>query len=153
MAWRIPTFALLVGIVGALAAALLPVARAGEMSPRDLDALVEQYFEADHAGRRALEQQLAAQDELTDAQVAEWKPKLLKPKKIYRFQIDLWPTAWRFAAGHRLRVAITSSNFPRFDRNLNTGENAAFSSEIEIAANSVYHEKKYPSHLTVRVMT
>ncbi|HXG13319.1 MAG TPA: CocE/NonD family hydrolase, partial [Gemmataceae bacterium] len=47
---------------------------------------------------------------------SRWRPRLLKPGKIYRFEIELWSTAWRFAAGHRLRVAVASSNFPRFDR-------------------------------------
>jgi putative CocE/NonD family hydrolase len=80
------------------------------------------------------------------------KPRLLKPKKVYRLEIDLWPTAWRFAAGHRLRLAITSSNFPRFDRNLNTGEQAATSARMDIATNTIYHDKKRPSFLSLSVM-
>jgi hypothetical protein len=80
------------------------------------------------------------------------KQKLLKPDKVYVFEIDLWPTAWRFAAGHRLRVAVTSSNFPRFDRNLNTGEDPARDGRMKVAVNMVYHDKEYPSHLTVPVL-
>jgi putative CocE/NonD family hydrolase len=80
------------------------------------------------------------------------RPRPLKPEKVYRFEIDLWPTAWRFGAGHRLRVAITSSNFPRFDRNLNTGQEPATSGKIRVATNTVYHEKKYPSFLTLPVL-
>ena len=79
------------------------------------------------------------------------RPKLLRPHEVYRFEIDLWPTAWRFAAGHRLRVAVTSSNFPRFDRNLNTGENPAISSAMKAATNTVYHGKEYPSHLSLPI--
>jgi putative CocE/NonD family hydrolase len=80
-----------------------------------------------------------------------FRPRFLKPNKVYRFDINLWPTAWRFAAGHRLRVAITSSNFPRFDRNLNTGLNPSESDKMKVATNTIYHDKKHPSHLTVCV--
>ena len=80
------------------------------------------------------------------------RPKRLRPKQVYRFAIDLWPTAWRFAAGHRLRLAVTSSCFPRFDRNLNTGANPALSGEILVATNTVYHDRDYPSHLNLPVL-
>jgi putative CocE/NonD family hydrolase len=80
------------------------------------------------------------------------KPKLLKAKEVYRLEIDLWPTAWRFAAGHRLRVAVTSSNFPRFDRNLNTGEPPTTAAALRVAVNTVYHDAQYPSHLTLPVL-
>ncbi len=79
---------------------------------------------------------------------ARFRPRPLKPGKVHRLEIDLWSTAWRFAAGHRLRLAVTSSNFPRFDRNLNTGRNSA---KIKVAQNTVHHEKKYPSHLLLPV--
>ncbi len=81
------------------------------------------------------------------------RPKGLRPKQVYRFEIDLWPTAWRFAAGHRLRLAITSSCFPRFDRNLNTGEDPALSGEMRVATNTVYHDREYPSHLNLPVLS
>jgi hypothetical protein len=81
------------------------------------------------------------------------RPRWMKSGKIYRFPIDLWPTAWRFAAGHRLRVAVTSSNFPRFDRNLNTGGDATRQAETRVATNAVHHDSDHPSHLTVRVMS
>jgi putative CocE/NonD family hydrolase len=81
------------------------------------------------------------------------QPKLLRPKEVYRFEIDLWPTAWRFAAGHRLRLAVTSSNFPRFDRNLNTGETPAFRHALKTATNTVYHDGDHPSHLNLPVLS
>jgi putative CocE/NonD family hydrolase len=81
------------------------------------------------------------------------KPKGLRPGKVYRFEIDLWPTAWRFAPGHRLRLAITSSNFPRFDRNLNTGDSFSGPDDMKAAWNTVYHDRKYPSYLTLPVLT
>jgi putative CocE/NonD family hydrolase len=80
-----------------------------------------------------------------------FKPKLLKPGQVYEFEVDLWPTAWRFAAGHRLRLAVTSSNFPRFDRNLNTGENPALCGEMKVAVNTVYHDKQRPSCLRLPI--
>jgi len=50
------------------------------------------------------------------------KPELMSAGQVYRFTIDVWATSNVFLAGHRLRLDISSSNFPRFDRNLNTGE-------------------------------
>ena len=49
------------------------------------------------------------------------EPELLEPGRVYRFDIDMWATANRFRAGHRLRVDIASADFPRFDRNANLG--------------------------------
>ena len=80
------------------------------------------------------------------------KPKLLKKGKVYELTVELWPTAWRFAAGHRLRLAVTSSNFPRFDRNPNTGNDPAAGAEMRVTDNVVYHGDERPSHLTVRVL-
>jgi putative CocE/NonD family hydrolase len=77
------------------------------------------------------------------------RPKLLKPRKVYEFEIDLWPTAWRFATGHRLRVAVTSSCFPRFDRNLNTGEDPSVSAVVRVATNTIFHDAKHASYLTL----
>ena len=50
------------------------------------------------------------------------KAALLKPGQVYKFTIDLWSTSNVFLKGHALRLEISSSNFPRFDRNLNTAE-------------------------------
>jgi predicted acyl esterase len=57
-----------------------------------------------------------------------------------------------FAPGHRLRIEVSSSNFPRFDRNLNTGGNNYDESKGVVAHNSVHHSKQYPSHITVSGM-
>jgi putative CocE/NonD family hydrolase len=80
------------------------------------------------------------------------KPRPMKKGKVYPMTVDLWPTAWRFGVGHRLRVAVTSSNFPRFDRNLNTGKDPIDSAEMRVAENAVYHDDERPSHLIVRVL-
>jgi uncharacterized protein len=72
--------------------------------------------------------------------------------KIYRFHIDLWATSNVFLAGHKLRVEVSSSNFPRFDRNLNTGLDAGQSASYIKAANTIYHDHAHPSTLTVDVV-
>jgi putative CocE/NonD family hydrolase len=80
------------------------------------------------------------------------RPTLLTPAQVYQFTIDLWATSHVFLPGHRLRVEISSSNFPRFDRNLNTGEDQATSSRIQTAAQTVFHEQRYPSHILLPVI-
>ena len=57
-----------------------------------------------------------------------------------------------FAPGHRIRIEVSSSNFPRFDRNLNTGGNNYDEAKGVVAHNSVHHSKQYPSSLTVTVV-
>ena len=66
----------------------------------------------------------------------------------------LTPTSWVFAAGHRLRLDVTSSNFPRFDRNTNTGGSIA-DERIEdavVATNTVHRGAAHPSHLVLPVI-
>jgi len=79
-------------------------------------------------------------------------PALLVPGRIYRYTIDLWSTSNVFLKGHRIRVEISSSNFPRFDRNLNTGKSAAYSSKYVKATNVIYHDSEHPSALTLPVV-
>ena len=52
-------------------------------------------------------------------------PKPIVPGQVYEYKIDMWSTSNVFLKGHRIRLEVSSSNFPRFDRNLNTGKNAA----------------------------
>ena len=70
---------------------------------------------------------------------------------VYELRIVLYPTANRFAAGHRLRVDISSSNYPRFDANPNTGEPLGVSRRVEIAHQALYHDPVRPSRLLVHV--
>jgi putative CocE/NonD family hydrolase len=79
------------------------------------------------------------------------QPTLLVPGRIYRFEVDLLPTAYSFKAGHRLRVHVTSSDFPRYDRNLNTG--GPFGEEVrgQMAVNTVFHDTIRPSHLVLPI--
>jgi hypothetical protein len=80
------------------------------------------------------------------------RPILLTPGQVYAFTIDLWATSHVFLPGHCLRVEIASSNFPRFDRNLNTGEDQASSSRLQTAHQTVFHTQTYPSHIVLPVI-
>ncbi len=75
------------------------------------------------------------------------KAELMNPGEVYKVTIDLWSTANVFLAGHRLRLEIASSNFPRFDRNLNTGASPESSTLAVKATNVVYHDQDHPSAL------
>jgi hypothetical protein len=79
-------------------------------------------------------------------------PTFLTPDKIYKYNIDLWATSHVIKAGHRIRVEISSSNFDRFDRNLNTGNEFGTSSEMVIATQTIYHTSEYPSHITLPII-
>jgi putative CocE/NonD family hydrolase len=79
-------------------------------------------------------------------------PTLLTPGKVYSLAIDLWATSNVFRAGHRIRLEISSSNFPRFDRNLNTGESAATSAKWASATNTILHDAAHPSALLLPVV-
>ena len=75
----------------------------------------------------------------------------LVPGTIYEYKIDLWSTSNVFLKGHRIRLEVSSSNFPRFDRNLNNGRDAASSSDFEKADNTIYHDGDHPSALLLPV--
>ncbi len=78
--------------------------------------------------------------------------KLIEPHKIYEYEINLWPTSNVFKKGHKIRVDITSSNFPRFDRNLNTGGEFALEHEFKLASQKIYHNKDYMSHIILPII-
>lgn len=80
------------------------------------------------------------------------KPELAKPGTVYHISLDLWATSNVFLAGHKLRLEISSSNFPRFDRNLNTGEEQARSDRIVKATNTVLHDREHPSALILPIV-
>ncbi|MDE2904138.1 MAG: CocE/NonD family hydrolase [Chloroflexota bacterium] len=79
------------------------------------------------------------------------REEFLEPGEVYEFRIVLYPTANRFAPGHRLRVDISSSNYPRFDANPNTGEPLGVTRRVEMAHQAVYHDPTHPSRLLVHV--
>jgi uncharacterized protein len=77
---------------------------------------------------------------------------LLEPNQVYEYDIDLWATSNTFLPGHRIRLEVSSSNFPRFDRNLNTGEDPMTGVRMEKAQQTVYHSKRYPSHILLPII-
>lgn len=81
------------------------------------------------------------------------KAELLKPGQPYEFTIEMYPTSLVFRRGHRIRLDISSSNFPRFDVNPNTGEPLNDNRRWRIAENSVYVDGKHASHIVLPVMT
>ena len=77
---------------------------------------------------------------------------LLEPGTIYEFTIDLYPTSNVFKKGHRIRVDISSSNFPRFDRNPNTGHTFGEDAELRVAHQQMFHDTAHPSHIILPVI-
>lgn len=76
----------------------------------------------------------------------------MQPGKVYNVKFQPMNTSNYFAAGHRIRIEISSSNFPRFDRNMNTGGNNYDETKGVIARNSVHHSKQYPASVTITVV-
>jgi putative CocE/NonD family hydrolase len=79
------------------------------------------------------------------------KAELLKPGQPEEFTIEMYPTSLLFARGHRIRVDISSSNFPRFDVNPNTGEPLNGNRRWQLADNTVYMDAKHPSQIVLPV--
>jgi putative CocE/NonD family hydrolase len=79
-------------------------------------------------------------------------PTPLTPGAVTKLTIDLWATSHVFLPGHRIRLDVSSSNFPRFDRNLNTGEDQATGTRWQTARQTVFHDARYPSHITLPVI-
>jgi putative CocE/NonD family hydrolase len=80
------------------------------------------------------------------------RPTLMAAGQIYKFTIDLWSTSNVFLKGHVLRLEVSSSNFPRFDRNLNTGDAQASGDKFVAATNTIYHDGEHPSALVLPVV-
>jgi putative CocE/NonD family hydrolase len=80
------------------------------------------------------------------------RPRLAQPGEVCRIEITAFPTANRFLAGHRIRVDVSSSNFPRFDVNPNSGAAAGEPSTPVIAVNCVHTGPERPSHIVLSVM-
>ncbi len=78
-------------------------------------------------------------------------PSLIDPGEIYEYEIDLWATSNCFLKGHRIRVQVSSSNFPRFDRNTNAGGQGG-SENIIPAEQTIYHDRDHPSRIILPVI-
>jgi putative CocE/NonD family hydrolase len=80
------------------------------------------------------------------------EPEFMEPGRIYKVTIDLGATSNVFLVGHCLRLEVSSSNFPRFDRNLNTGEDAGRTTHWLRATNTIHHDRGHPSVLLLPVV-
>jgi hypothetical protein len=80
------------------------------------------------------------------------REELMKAGSTYEFTIRLYPTSNVFKSGHRIRLDISSSNFPRFDVNPNTGEPLNAHRRMVTAVNTIHHDRSYPSHVVLPVI-
>jgi putative CocE/NonD family hydrolase len=78
--------------------------------------------------------------------------RLIEPGKVYKYDIDLWATSYLLAPGDRLRVDITSSNYPRLARNLNTGAPFAKTTAMKVARQTLHLSRDYPSNVTLPII-
>jgi uncharacterized protein len=80
------------------------------------------------------------------------RPELIERGRVYCYTIDLWNTAQVFGKGHRIGLEVSSSAFPKYDRNLNTGEDLATGTRMEVAEQTIYHDAEHPSALLLPVI-
>lgn len=80
------------------------------------------------------------------------RAELIEPGRSYKYDVDLWATSNLFKAGHRVRLYVSSSNFPRFGRNLNTGEPTLGATRMVKAQQTVFHDAEHPSALVLPVI-
>lgn len=75
------------------------------------------------------------------------EPSLIEPENAYEYEIDLWATSNLFKKGHRIRLDVTSSNFPRWDRNPNTGHDFGADDQLVVAQQKILHDAEHPSYV------
>ena len=80
------------------------------------------------------------------------EPAPMRAGEICRFEIDCWSSSNCFRRGHRIRVEISSSNYPQFDRNPNTGRPFGLDAEMRPATQTVYHDSRHRSHILLPVV-
>lgn len=80
------------------------------------------------------------------------KPSLIEPEHIYKYTIDCWYTAQVFKHGHRIGLEISSSAFPKYDRNLNTGAPLGKTTEMVVAHQRIYHDEEHPSMVLLPII-
>jgi putative CocE/NonD family hydrolase len=80
------------------------------------------------------------------------KPELLQPGRPYEFMVDLLSTSNLFKKGHRIRIEISSSNFPQYDRNPNTGHTLYVDDELAVAHQTIYHDTARPSYIVLPII-
>jgi putative CocE/NonD family hydrolase len=80
------------------------------------------------------------------------RPRMLEPERPVQITVSAFPTGNLFEAGHRIRLDVSSSNFPRFDINWNTGEPEARATGKAIARNTVFFDRDMPSHVVLPII-
>ena len=80
------------------------------------------------------------------------RPSLLRPGEVYEYTIEMNPTSNLFQPGHRIRLDVTSSDFPNFDRNHNTGGDDYFEATLKTARQTLFHDGRYPSRVILPVI-
>ncbi|MFA9559281.1 CocE/NonD family hydrolase [Evansella sp. AB-rgal1] len=79
-------------------------------------------------------------------------PTLIEPGKIYEYEVDCWNTSHVFKKGHCIRIEIASSAFPKYDRNLNTGDVLGQTTEMKVAKQTIYHDEEHPSSVLLPII-
>ncbi len=79
-------------------------------------------------------------------------PSPIVPDRVYEYRLDLWATSHLFKAGHRLGLEVSSSNFPRYDRNPNSGHDLFADAELARAHQSVFHDSRYGSRVVLPIV-
>ncbi len=79
-------------------------------------------------------------------------PRPITPGEVYEYEINLWATSNLFRKGHRIGLEVSSSNFPRFDRNLNTGHELGADAEMLPAMQTIFHDREHPSRLVLPIV-
>lgn len=80
------------------------------------------------------------------------KPSLIEPGRVYSYDLDLWNTCQLYKKGHRIRLEISSSAFPKYDRNLNTGEPLGQSAAMQVAEQKIYHDREHPTYVLLPIV-
>jgi len=80
------------------------------------------------------------------------KPVLMNPGEVYELKVDVHATSQYFAPGHRIRIEVSSSSFPRYERNLNTGGRNYDETVPVVAENTVHHSARHPSYILLPVV-
>ncbi|MEX0836683.1 MAG: CocE/NonD family hydrolase, partial [Gemmatimonadota bacterium] len=80
------------------------------------------------------------------------EPELMEPGEVYEVTIEAFPTSNLFARGHRIRLDVSSSNYPHFDLNFNTGEPEGLATHSRVATNTVYMDRARPSHAVLPIV-
>ena len=81
------------------------------------------------------------------------EPEPIEPGRVYEYTIGVWPTSNLFKEGHQIRLEISSSNFPHYDRNPNTGDPFGASAEMRAADQTIYHSSEHHSHVVLPIVS